>query len=259
MRRAANPPVTWLQGAGTPLPPTSQALDSESDAPGLLAAGGELSVARLREAYGQGVFPWYSTGQPVMWWTLDPRMVLPVSEFRMSHSLRKRLRRFLSTPGCEIRIDSAFDRVIAQCAGVARAGQPGTWIVPDMVDAYNAWHRAGDVHSVEVWIDGELRGGLYAVARGALVCGESMFSLAPDLSKIALAALVALCHSQGVTLIDCQQETEHLASMGARPIPREAFEAHVHDAQQQPTLRWNTDAVNWATLGLDVTLIEHPS
>lgn len=242
-------PVTWLLDESTPLPPTAQALGADTDAPGLLAAGGSLSTARLREAYGKGVFPWYSVGQPLMWWTLAPRMVLPLAEFALSRSLRKRLRRFLATKGCEIRVDSAFDRVIEQCATVPRAGQAGTWIVPDMVQAYRDWHRAGDVHSVEVWVDGQLRGGLYAVALGALVCGESMFSLEPDLSKIALCALVALCKSQGVSLIDCQQETEHLASLGARPISRADFERHVRHAQAQAELRWHTNAIDWSAIG----------
>ena len=133
-----------------------------------MAAGGRVTPQRLEEAYRSGIFPWYSPGQPVLWWSPDPRMVLPVAEFRLSHSLRKTLRRFLRTPGCEVRFDSAFRRVIEACAHTPRDGQDGTWIVPAVMAAYAAWHEAGRVHSVETWIDGELVGGLYGVAIGRM-------------------------------------------------------------------------------------------
>ena len=168
---------------------------------GLLAAGGSLSLARLEEAYSHGIFPWFGEGQPVLWWTLDPRMVLPVSEFRLTRSLRKTLARFIATPGCEIRCDSVFREVIQACSRTPRRGQDGTWIVPAMVEAYCAWHAAGKAHSVETWIEGELVGGLYGVHLGRMFFGESMFARRTDSSKIALAALVALCRAHGVATI----------------------------------------------------------
>jgi leucyl/phenylalanyl-tRNA--protein transferase len=218
--------VNWIDD-DQPLPPGSRAMRPDDEVPGLVAAGGRVHPQRLDEAYRKGIFPWYSPGQPVLWWSPEPRMVLPVAEFRLSHSMHKTLRRFVRQPGCELRVDTAFERVIAACAGTSRAGQDGTWIVPDMVDAYVAWHRAGRVHSVETWVDGELVGGLYGVAIGRMFFGESMFAWRSDASKIALAGLVALCREHGVPLIDCQQNTAHLASFGAREVTRAAFEAHL--------------------------------
>jgi len=244
-------PIPWLDDDTEPLPPTTQALGPDSEAPGLLAAGGRLSVARLTEAYRHGVFPWYGQGQPVLWWSPDPRMVLPVAEFKLARSLRKTLQKFLRTPGCELRIDSAFERVIRACAGAERGGQHGTWILPEMIEAYIAWHRAGAVHSVETWIDGELAGGLYGVSLGRMFFGESMFARRTDASKIALAALVCFCRAHGIPLIDCQQNTAHLASMGARELPRPAFERHLAAVVGEPGVRdWSYDPSYWAQLGL---------
>jgi len=242
--------LTWLDDS-TPLPSTAHALGAGSEAPGLVAAGGGIDPRRLEEAYRKGIFPWYSPGQPVLWWSPDPRMVLPVAEFRLSQSLKKTLRRFLRTPGCELRMDTAFGRVIEACAQTPRHGQSGTWIVPALIDAYQRWHAAGHVHSVETWIDGELAGGLYCVSIGRMVFGESMFARRTDASKIALAALVAHCRRWGVELIDCQQNTLHLASFGAREISRRAFETHlarVLGAASEP--RWSYDETAWQTLGL---------
>ena len=177
----------------SPFPPASEALGPGTDTPGLLAAGGTLAPWRLEQAYRHGIFPWYGPRQLVLWWAPDPRMVLPVAQFRLHRSLRKTLRAFLAAPGCEIRIDSAFDAVIEACAETPRDGQAGTWIVPELRAAYRAWHRAGAVHSVETWVDGRLVGGLYGVGIGRMFFGESMFSHATDASKIALAALVAFC------------------------------------------------------------------
>jgi leucyl/phenylalanyl-tRNA---protein transferase len=219
--------IAWLDDERDPLPPTARALPLDSEAPGLLAAGGQLTTRRLTEAYTHGVFPWYSESQPVLWWSPDPRMVLPVAEFKLSRSLRKTLARFLRTPGCEVRIDGAFRSVIEACAETPRGGQRGTWIVPEMVEAYVAWHAVGCVHSVETWIDGALAGGLYGVGIGRMVYGESMFSRRSDASKIALAALVCFCRERDVELIDCQQRTPHLESLGAREISRSAFERHL--------------------------------
>jgi leucyl/phenylalanyl-tRNA---protein transferase len=242
--------LTWLDER-TPLPGTAAALAADSEAPGLVAAGGRLTVKRLDEAYRKGIFPWYSPGQPVLWWSPDPRMVLPVAEFKLSRSLRKALTRFLRSPGCEIRFDSAFRRVIESCALTPRDGQDGTWIVPAVVDAYDEWHRAGRVHSAETWVDGELVGGLYFVNIGRMVFGESMFSHRTDASKLALAALVAACRARGVPLIDCQQNTGHLASLGAREIPRSAFEAHLARTLGEPApADWTYDEAHWRTLGL---------
>ncbi|MGA0608723.1 leucyl/phenylalanyl-tRNA--protein transferase [Caldimonas sp. KR1-144] len=244
--------IAWLHDELTPLPPTARALGPDSDAPGLLAAGGSLSVARLTEAYSHGVFPWYGDGQPVLWWSPDPRMVLRCADLRISHSLRKRLRRFRADAHCEIRIDSAFDRVIEACASVPRDGQPGTWIVGPMRAAYRAWHRAGAVHSFETWIDGKLAGGLYGVNLGRMFFGESMFARETDASKIALAALVAFCRAHGIEAIDCQQNTAHLASLGAREWPRRAFEAHLaRCVHEQAPKDWSYHPSLWAQLGLD--------
>ena len=240
--------VPWLD-LHDPLPPTAQALGPDSEAPGLLAAGRDLSNGRLEEAYRHGVFPWFSAGQPVLWWSPSPRMVLPVQRFKLSRSLRKTHRRFIATPGCEVRMDTAFERVIQACAATPRGGQAGTWIVPPMVKAYTAWHRAGRVHSVETWIDGALVGGLYCVAIGQMVFGESMFAERTDASKIALAALVAWCRAHGVALIDCQQNTRHLASLGAHEVPREIFEQHLRVATQAPDLPdWSYHLRHWFEL-----------
>ena len=244
----------WIDD-DTPLPPTHLALGDDDAAPGLLAAGGHVTVRRLEEAYRHGVFPWFSPGQPALWWSPDPRMVLATDEFRIAPSLKKTLRRFLRTPGCEVRLDSAFEHVINACARAPRSGQQGTWILPAMIDAYVQWHHAGRAHSVETWIDGELVGGLYGVNIGRMFFGESMFSRRSDASKIALAALVAFCRAHGVPLIDCQQNTAHLASFGAREITRSAFEAHLaltlpQELVDKPGDVWSYDAALWQHLSL---------
>jgi len=240
--------LVWIDDS-TPLPPASTALGPESDAPGLLAAGGRLSPARLIEAYSQGIFPWFSAGQPVLWWSPDPRMVLPVQRFHLSHTLAKTLRRFVRQPNCELRFDSSFRAVMTACAQAPRDGQVGTWIVPAMVDAYTALHLAGKAHSVETWIDGELVGGLYFVCLGRMCFGESMFARRSDASKIALAGFVAACRARGVALVDCQQDTAHLASMGAHPLPRLEFLRHLSVAAADPVaLDWTYDAAAWDLL-----------
>jgi leucyl/phenylalanyl-tRNA---protein transferase len=242
--------LTWIDD-DTPLPPTSLALGPDSDAPGLLAIGGSVAPARLEQAYRRGIFPWFGPGEPPLWWSPDPRMVLPVADFRLSHSLRKTLRRFVRSAGCEVRSDSAFERVIAACAQAPREGQAGTWIVPEMIDAYTAWHRLGRAHSVETWIDGELAGGLYGVGIGAMFYGESMFAHRTDASKIALAALVAFCRAHAIVLIDCQQATRHLASFGARQITRASFEAHLSRVLGgTPPASWSYHRRYWSQLGI---------
>jgi leucyl/phenylalanyl-tRNA---protein transferase len=245
--------LAWIDDT-LPLPPAASALAEDSDAPGLVAAGGRLSPQRLEEAYRQGIFPWFSSGQPVLWWSPDPRMVLPVAEFKLARSLRKTLQRFLRSPGHQIRFDHDLRAVMHACAQTPREGQDGTWIVPAMVDAYTAWqrqhaHRGGRVHSVETWVGNELVGGLYFVAIGRMCFGESMFSHRSDASKLALAALVAACRARGVTLIDCQQNTAHLASLGAREMPRASFLSHVQAAAAAPAVAdWTYDESAWGHL-----------
>jgi leucyl/phenylalanyl-tRNA--protein transferase len=241
--------IPWLHGDDDSLPDTRLALPPGSDAPGLLAAGGELSPERLTEAYSKGVFPWYSDGQPILWWSPDPRMVLMTEEFRLSRSLRKTLAKFIRTPGCELRIDIAFERVITACAATPREGQDGTWIVPEMVDAYRRWHRMGAVHSFETWVGGELAGGLYGVGLGRMFFGESMFSHRTDASKIALAALVCFCRDNGVAMIDCQQRTGHLASLGGRELVRSEFERQLALGVGAPPIRdWTYHSSMWRHL-----------
>ena len=240
--------LPWLE-PGEPFPDVSCAWGAAEPAPGLLAAGGALDVATLTRAYASGIFPWFSDGQPILWWSPDPRMALHVDEFRLHRSLRKTLAQFRLDARCEIRVDSAFDEVISACAGSLRPGQSGTWIVPEMVAAYQAFHRAGLAHSVETWVNGKLVGGLYCVGLGRAVFGESMFTRVPDASKIALAALVALCLQHGIGVIDCQQNTRHLASLGAREWPRSRFLAHVDAARVlPPPAAWRFEPVYWKEL-----------
>lgn len=231
---------------GQPFPPVSRALRAPN---GLLAASWDLTAERLVEAYSHGIFPWYSQGEPVLWWSPDPRMVLVCDELRISRSLRKRLRHIAGGGGdashTEVRIDTAFREVMQACAA-PRRHEPGTWITPDVIGAYSELHAHGLAHSVETWIDGALAGGLYGVSLGGMFYGESMFARASDASKIALAALVALLRREGVAMIDCQQNTRHLASLGGREISREAFCAHVAAAVRRPS-------IDWAAYGYDPT------
>lgn len=239
--------LPWLEPS-TPFPPPSSAWGPEDPAPGLLAAGGSLALERLSDAYSRGIFPWFSADQPILWWSPDPRMVLPVKEFKLHRSLRKTLQKFKERPECEIRVDYSFGEVLRACSHAVRNGQAGSWITPNMVAAYEAMHRAGLAHSIETWKDGKLIGGLYCVALGQAVFGESMFMHATDASKIALAALVCICRRHQVELIDCQQNTRHLASLGAREIGREQFLEHIHRAQNLPPLRWTFQPSDWAGL-----------
>ncbi|MFG6449154.1 leucyl/phenylalanyl-tRNA--protein transferase [Roseateles sp. BYS180W] len=249
--------VDWLLPGTLDFPPTSKAWGAESDAPGLLAAGGDLSPARLMAAYRQGIFPWFSADQPILWWSLAPRMVLPVEEFRLTRSLRKTLRHFLRTPGCTIRVDSATAEVISACASTPREGQRGTWIVPDMQQAFVELADQGVVHSVETWVDGELVGGLYGVALGQMFYGESMFAHRTDASKLALCYLVSHCRALNIPWIDCQQQTAHLASLGARPVARDVFEAHLAQHAHGPNAGpWVYRPQHWAwLLGADAPLV----
>lgn len=207
--------IPWL-GEDTEFPPVTRALREPN---GLLAAGGDLSPERLLAAYRRGIFPWFSPGEPILWWSPDPRMVLLPEAMKLSRSLMRTLR----AGRYEVRLDTAFTDVIRHCADTARPGQSGTWITRAMQQAYRRLHELGHAHSVEVFMDGELAGGLYGMAVGRAFFGESMFSLRRDASKIALAHLCSHLQRLEFGIIDCQMETRHLASLGARPIPRQEF------------------------------------
>jgi leucyl/phenylalanyl-tRNA--protein transferase len=226
--------IPWLD-IDTPFPDVSKALTVE--APGLLAAGADLSPARLLQAYRNGIFPWFSEGQPILWWSTDPRMVLYTDQFKVSNSLAKTLRKIersrLDGGRWDVRFDSAFDDVMRACAAPRRDG-PGTWISDEIIAGYTGLHALGYAHSAEVWLDGELVGGAYGVCIGRMFYGESMFARVSDASKVALAYLVAFLQRHGVEMVDCQQETGHLASLGAAPIPRSRFLEHVHRATARP-------------------------
>jgi leucyl/phenylalanyl-tRNA--protein transferase len=218
--------IPWLT-PDQPFPPAQRALREPN---GLLAAGADLSLHRLLEAYRHGIFPWYSEGEPVLWWSPDPRMVLFPAEIAISRSLRKRLR----NAEYEVRVDTCFKRVMEACAE-PRDGQAGTWITDEMLAAYTALHAAGMAHSVETLIDGELAGGLYGVAIGRVFSGESMFMRVTDASKIALAHHARQLERWDFGVIDCQMNTSHLASLGAREIPRKEFLRLLSELVNYPT------------------------
>jgi len=225
--------IPWLDRA-TPFPPLERASKEPN---GLLAVGGDLSPGRLLAAYRRGIFPWFTAGDPILWWSPDPRMVLFPGELKVSRSLAKTLR----NRRYQIRLDHDFDAVIRNCAA-PRAGQPETWITAEMRAAYGRLHALGYAHSVETWVEGELAGGLYGVAVGAAFFGESMFTRMRDASKIALVHLVERLRTAGCGLIDCQMRTAHLASLGAREIPRKEFARRLKelvDYGQAPGL-WRT-------------------
>jgi leucyl/phenylalanyl-tRNA--protein transferase len=229
--------IRWLH-SGDPFPPLTEALAEPN---GLLAAGGELSTAFLLDAYRHGIFPWFSPGQPLLWWSPDPRMVLFPRELKVVRSLAKVLR----NRAYEVRADTAFRRVIGACAE-PRAAQDGTWISAEMIAAYCALHEIGYAHSIETWIDGELAGGLYGVALGRMFYGESMFTRAPDASKIALVHLTRQLARWNFGMIDCQMHTPHLASLGAREVPRADFMRNL-----QELVNYSREPGRW-TLDLDL-------
>jgi leucyl/phenylalanyl-tRNA--protein transferase len=238
--------IPWL-GADDPFPPLSRAAREPN---GLLAAGADLSSARLVEAYGQGIFPWFSEGQPILWWSPDPRMVLFPGALKVSRSLGRTLRK----EPFELRADSAFGRVMEACAA-PRAGQDGTWITDAMREAYGELHRQGIAHSVEAWRDGELVGGLYGIALGRAFFGESMFSRVPDASKVALVALARSLEAWGFGMIDCQMKTAHLASLGAHEIPRAEFARRLQELVHYPPAPapWHLDPGVWNRRSRDDT------
>ena len=212
------------------------------DPNGLLCAGADLSPPRILDAYRSGTFPWVSPGEPILWWSPDPRMALVPDEMRVSRSLRRRLQQ----GNFEVRLDCAFPSVIRACASTPRPGQSGTWITREMRHAYLALHELGYAHSVETWVNNELVGGLYGLAIGRMFYGESMFAHATDASKIAFAHLVRFLRAQGYGLIDCQMSTPHLASLGAREIPRADFITRLRTLTATPGLpgRWPIDAAS---------------
>lgn len=227
--------IPWL-GEAPDFPPVGRAL---RDPPGLLAAGGSLAPEWLLEAYPRGIFPWFSAGEPILWWSPDPRLVLLPSAVKVSRSLRKVLRqqRF------EIRFDTAFRAVVSACAA-PRVGASGTWITARMQEAYGRMHELGHAHSVEAWVGGELVGGLYGISVGRAFFGESMFSLRSDASKACLVYLAHYLESLNFGVIDCQMTTAHLLSLGAQEISREAFCRRVAVlARDGPgPARWAADA-----------------
>ena len=224
-----------LLGPTDHFPPVERALDEPN---GLLAAGGGLSVERLLEAYARGIFPWFSEGDPVLWWCPDPRMVLPTDAVHVSKSLRRRLRR----DDYDITFDRAFARVVRACAG-PRQHENGTWLLPPMIRAYERLFDAGVAHSVEIWIQGELAGGLYGVALGRMFFGESMFTRQTDASKMAIALLAAQLRRWRFPLIDCQMRTDHLATLGAVEIARRDFVGAVQELVALPAVPapWRVD------------------
>ena len=238
--------IPWLH-VHSPFPPVETALTDADGAAGLLAAGADLSPERLLLAYRHGIFPWFSDGQPILWWSTDPRMVLDTEAFVVSASLKKTLRkiqRSTDTDGrWQVRFDSAFEKVMRACAE-PRRGAAGTWITDEIVAGYTGLHRMGHAHSAELWHDDELVGGAYGVSVGRMFYGESMFARVTDGSKVALAHLVHFLRENGVDMIDCQQQTAHLATLGAAPMPRAVFLDRMRRAVALP------DIVHWKPIAL---------
>jgi leucyl/phenylalanyl-tRNA--protein transferase len=228
--------LPYLLAPDDPSAAFPDARDALAEPDGLLAIGGDLSVARLINAYRHGIFPWYSAGDPILWWSPDPRTVLRPRALRVSRSLRKLLRR----RAFGVTLDRDFPAVIKACAE-PRAGGGGTWLVPEMIDAYRALHVHGVAHSVEVWQDGTLAGGLYGIAIGGIFFGESMFTRVDNASKVALVHLSRFLDDHGFALIDCQVLTGHLLRMGAEQIPRETFVQLVERLRDRPTPRGSWD------------------
>jgi leucyl/phenylalanyl-tRNA--protein transferase len=226
--------LAWLERTD-PFPPVERAL---KDPNGLLAAGADLSLPRLLEAYRRGIFPWFSGAEPILWWSPDPRMVLHCEDLKVSRSLGKSVR----NKGYEVRVDTAFSQIVSHCSG-PRRGEAGTWLGPQMRRAYLALHRAGYAHSFETWRGDDLVGGLYGVAIGRMFYGESMFSRATDASKVALVKLVSFLKAKGFPMIDCQMRTPLLESLGAREIPRRDFLRKLAALVNYPEHpgRWNVE------------------
>ncbi|QWE13285.1 leucyl/phenylalanyl-tRNA--protein transferase [Polynucleobacter sp. AP-Titi-500A-B4] len=214
--------ICWL-GPHDSFPNPLLGTDPDPSVPGLIAVSERIYPDQLLQAYQLGIFPWYSDEQPVLWWSPDPRMILKPENFKCSESLRKNIRLYCQDVQSELLVDADFGAVIRACATSSRKDQDGTWITHEIMDAYTTIHEQGHAHSIALVEQGELIGGLYCVALGGMVFGESMFSRKPNASKMALAALSAWCIQNQVAMIDCQQETAHLSSLGAAPISRDDF------------------------------------
>ncbi|MCE2746413.1 MAG: leucyl/phenylalanyl-tRNA--protein transferase [Burkholderiales bacterium] len=232
--------IPWLNSPSE-FPSTTQALDYPA---GLLAASIDINADWLEASYARGIFPWYSQGEPVLWWSTSPRAVLYTAEFKLHRSLAKAIRKMQAIPGSVIRLNTAFEQVMRACAE-PRSGQEGTWITEEVIAAYTTLHKRGFAHSVEHWCGDQLIGGLYCVALGKMVYGESMFATQTDASKIAFAHFVYWLKSQNVYIIDCQQATRHLMSMGARTVSRKVFETEMANSIVQPALNWEPQELKW--------------
>ena len=240
-----NQRVIWLD-AGDPAESFPSPASALLEPNGLLAAGGDLSETRLLSAYAQGIFPWYEEGQPVLWWSPDPRCLFLPGDFHVARRLQRELRQV----SAEIRVNSAFSEVLRQCAAPRRSGE-GTWITPEMMQAYQQLHQRGWAHSVEVWEDNQLIGGLYGLAIGRAFFGESMFSRATNASKLALLFLNQRLSCGDFELLDCQVESGHLLRLGARLMPRNSFLEILESAcnPPRPYTNWPTAPVPCGTLG----------
>lgn len=244
MSNAPPTQIAWLSALDPPEAfPDIDLASREPD--GLLAAGGDLSEARVLYAYRHGIFPWYEEGQPILWWSPDPRCVLRPAQFHVA----KRLRRWLNGCSFDIRFNTAFVSVVQQCAG-QRLGQHGTWITPDMAAAFTALHRAGWAHSIEVWNGPVLVGGLYGLAIDKVFFGESMFSRETNASKVAMLALCRQLVARGAELLDCQVVSPHLLTLGATAVPRSEFRQDLERActSGEPMRGWPTGSLPAAGL-----------
>jgi leucyl/phenylalanyl-tRNA--protein transferase len=229
--------VPWL-ATDEAFPVPNNAFNPDPEVPGLIAISEEISSEQLLRAYGQGIFPWYSDGQPILWWSPNPRMVLKPKNLKISKSFKKDIKNILVDRDWEIKVDENFHETILSCATQSRYGQDGTWITHAIMHAYGTLHEQGYAHSVELFHQGQRVGGLYCVNIGQMVFGESMFSKSVNASKIALASLCAWCIEQDIEMIDCQQETDHLTSLGGKAIPREEFLAHIKKQCSAKNQEW---------------------
>ncbi|SNX28504.1 leucyl/phenylalanyl-tRNA--protein transferase [Polynucleobacter meluiroseus] len=234
--------IHWL-GANDPFPNPLYQEDPDPTVPGLIAVSERIYPGQLAAAYQSGIFPWYSDNQPVLWWSPNPRMVLKPADFECHHSFKKTIRQFLLDPHSNIIVDGDFGAIVRACATSTRKDQDGTWITHEIMDSYTALFEQGRAHCIAITQGQQIIGGLYCVSFGTMVFGESMFSRQPDASKLALAALCAFCLQQGIGMIDCQQETSHLSSLGAKPIARVDFLEALQVAQNQSTIEilWKFD------------------
>ena len=240
MTNISNQTIAWIDTAAD-FPNTSQALTAPN---GLLAASTEINAQWLMSSYSKGIFPWYSRGEPVLWWTPSPRAVLYTKQFKLHRSLRKVIQKQANDPAHQLCLNTDFEGVMRNCAQ-QRQGQEGTWITEEIIQAYCELHQLGFAHSIEHWQNNQLIGGLYCVAIGHMVYGESMFSRQTDASKVAFACFVSWLKAQNVHMIDCQQATRHLMSLGACTVSRLVFETEMTDAMTQPPLNWESQQLIW--------------